>query len=372
MLKSKWTVISAIVGLVISAAALFMQPPLVWAGGAGVLAQPDQAMRDNTDRLIVKLRDKQAAQAQSLNPAQVKSLSTAAGVDLIHFRAMSGDAQVFKLPQRLSIAEVEAIARQLSTDPQVEYAEPDRMMRPLLFPDDPEYANQWHYFSNVAQAPHAATAGGANLPGAWDITTGSASIVVAVIDTGLRPHADIDSNILDGTGRVVPGYDFIIADGPAGACTGNACSANDGDGRDADPSDPGDWITAAEDAGTAAGGFFTGCANPAAGGQVSNSSWHGTHVAGTIGAQGNNAIGVAGINWSSRILPVRVLGKCGGYTSDIVDGSRWAAGLAVAGVPANANPAKVLNLSLGGSGTCSVAYQNAFDAIVAAGAVVVV
>ena len=88
-------------------------------------------------------------------------------------------------------------------------------------------------------------------------------------------------------------------------------------------------------------GYFLGCG-------VSDSSWHGTHVAGTIAANSNNGQGVAGINWNARILPVRVLGKCGGYNSDISDGIRWAAGLSVAGVPANANPARVINLSLGG------------------------
>src|SRR4030042_5320443 len=112
---------------------------------------------------------------------------------------------------------------------------------------------------------------------------------------------------------------------------------DDGGGRGGDPSDPGDWITSAE----SASGFFAGC-------YPGNSSWHGTHTAGTIGASGNNSLGVAGIDWNTKILPVRVLGKCGGDTSDIVDGMRWAAGLTVSGAPANANPAKVISISLGG------------------------
>jgi serine protease len=95
-------------------------------------------------------------------------------------------------------------------------------------------------------------------------------------------------------------------------------------------------------------------------------------VAGTIGAASNNNSGVAGVNWNSMIQPVRVLGKCGGYESDIIDGSRWAAGLPVTGVPNNTTPAKVLNLSLGGGGPCSTAAQNAINALVAAGAVFVV
>ena len=168
--------------------------------------------------------------------------------------------------------------------------------------------------------------------------------MVAVIDTGYRPHADL-------TGRFVQGYDFIW----------DPEVANDGDGRDADARDPGDWITSAD----AASVTFAGC-------PVENSSWHGTHVAGTIAANTNNGVGVAGVNWQAKILPVRVLGKCGGYTSDIVDGMRWAAGLTVSGVPANANPAKVLNISLGGSGTCSMAEQSAVNDINATGAVIVV
>ena len=142
---------------------------------------------------------------------------------------------------------------------------------------------------------------------------------MAVIDTGIRPHADL-------SGRTVPGYDFIA----------DTFVANDGNGRDADASDPGDWYAANQ------------CAPGVPG---TSSSWHGTHVAGTIGAASDNGSDVAGINWNAKILPVRVLGRCGGYLSDIIDGMRWAAGLAVPGVPPNPNPAGVLNLSLGGPGS---------------------
>ena len=172
------------------------------------------------------------------------------------------------------------------------------------------------------------------------ITTGSPRSGWLVIDTGITDHPDL-------AGRWVGGYDFI-ADVP---------TANDGNGRDSDPHDPGDWVTA----------NMCGLGEPA-----ENSTWHGTHVAGTIGAASNNGIGVTGINWVSPIVPVRVLGRCGGFTSDIVDGMRWSAGLTVSGVPANANPAKILNLSLGGSGACGASYQNAINAINAVGAIVVI
>jgi subtilisin family serine protease len=293
-----------------------------------------------TDQIIVKYRALMAQQ-EAFNPASTAAmdrLSEAAGVPLTYEREMSGDAQVLGLPTRMPLGEVQAIADSLSALPEVEYAEPDAIMVPMLTPNDPQYPNQWHYF-----APGAGHYG-INAPAAWDITTGSPSVVVAVIDTGITNHADL-------SGRTVPGYDFIS----------NSQIANDGGGRDSDPSDPGDWITAAE----SGSGFFAGC-------QVHNSSWHGTHTAGTIGAASNNGVGVAGVNWNSKILPVRVLGKCGNYTSDIADGMRWAAGLSVSGVPANANLAKVINMSLGGAGACDATYQSAVNAITAAGTTVVV
>ena len=152
----------------------------------------------------------------------------------------------------------------------------------------------------------------------------------------------------------MPGYDFIA----------DVATANDGDGRDANAQDPGDWVTATEN--STVGGQFYGCG-------VSNSSWHGTHVSGIIAAQINNSIGITGIAPKIQILPVRVLGKCGGYDSDIIDGMRWAAGIAVTGVPANPYPAQVLNMSLGGtSTTCSSSYQSAVSDVIKAGKVIVI
>jgi len=287
-----------------------------------------------TDQIIIKYKPESKAFLLPAQADQMERLSNAAGVPLEYERAMSDDSHVLRLPGRLPLEQVQAIAAQLMALPEVQYAEPDQILYPDLTPNDPQYTNQWNYFE----------AWGIDLPAAWDITTGSSSIVVADIDTGITNHADL-------SGRTVAGYDFI--DDPQ--------VANDGDGRDSDPHDPGDWITSAE----SASGYFQGCA-------VTNSSWHGTFTAGQIGAIGNNGLGVAGINWNSKILPVRVLGKCGGYDSDIIDGMRWAAGLSVPGVPDNANPAKVLNLSLGGPGACDSTWQNAINAITAAGAVTVV
>lgn len=288
-----------------------------------------------TDQIILKYRSAEAARSLQVDaPAALQRLSAAADAPLGYVRAMTDDTHVLKLAERRPVAEVAALTDRLAKLPEVEYAHPDYILRPLLVPNDPQYTNQWHYKGTY----------GIDAPAAWDITTGSTEIVVAVIDTGILNHADL-------AGRTLPGYDFI----------NDTLVANDGGGRDADPSDPGDWITSAENA----SGYFAGCG-------ASDSSWHGSHVAGTIGAASNNNFGVAGINWVSKILPVRVLGKCGGYDSDILDGMKWAAGLSVTGVPANPNPAKVINLSLGGSGACDATQQSVINSIVAAGTTVVV
>jgi serine protease len=292
-----------------------------------------------TDQIILKYKAP-AATGGAISPAsamEMQRLSDAAGVPVTYVREMSGDALVLGLPSRIPLDDVQAIADRLSALPEVEYAEPDAIVQPTLTPSDPRYSEQWHYF-----APGSGNYG-INAPAAWDLTTGSATIVVAVIDTGITNHIEL-------VGRTVPGYDFIT----------DSQVANDGDGRDSNPSDPGDWITAAE----SSAGYFADCL-------VTDSTWHGTHTAGTIGAASNNGVGVAGINWNSRILPVRVLGKCGGYDSDIADGMRWSAGLPVSGVPINTNPAQVLNVSLGGLGTCSTTFQNAINEILAAGKTIV-
>jgi serine protease len=290
------------------------------------------------DQIIVRFRDVEILPAAVDRTAQIDALSQAAGVTLSYVREMSGEAIVIKLPDFKNTQDVRAIAERLSALPAVEFAEPDLILQPQLTPNDPRYPEQWHYFT-----PSAGNYG-INLPPAWDMTTGTSNVVVAVIDTGFRPHADL-------TGRIVAGYDFIS----------NVAVANDGNGRDADASDPGDWITPAENA----SGPFAGCG-------ARNSSWHGTHVAGTIGANSNNGLGVSGVNWQARILPVRVLGKCGGATSDIADAIRWAAGLSVPGVPANTNPARVINMSLGGRSSCGSAMQSAINSAVNAGTTVVV
>ncbi|MFQ6021843.1 MAG: S8 family serine peptidase [Acidiferrobacterales bacterium] len=331
------------------------QSVLIFAGGKESGISSGQEFSNYTNRLIVKLRGSKAdAQTRAMAPARVHALSTVARATLSHFRAMAGGTQVLKLPHRMTVTEAAAIAERLAADPDVEYAEPDRIVRPAAHlmapPDDPLFLNhnQWHHLDPATEV------GGINLPDAWNTTMGDANIVVAIIDTGLLPHTDIDGDILDTEGRVVPGYDFVSED-----LGGGFFMAKDNDGRDNDPTDPGDGVVAND--------CFVGS-------RAEPSTWHGTHVAGTVGALTHNGVGVAGINWNSRILPVRVLGRCGGFASDIIDGMLWAAGFSVTGIAdiPSADEADVLNLSLRGIGTCGPTMQSAVDQIVAAGKVVVV
>ncbi len=270
---------------------------------------------------------------------RANQLSAELGVNLEFKRAMSGGADVLILKPsansfgRSTAPNLNTLVEQLNARVDVEFAEVDAWIVPYATPNDTAYNTQWHYYE---------AAGGMNLPTAWDTTTGSSGVTVAVLDTGYRPHADL-------AGNVIGQYDMISS---------TAVSV-DGDGRDANAQDPGDFI-AAGDCGV--------------GSDASDSSWHGTHVAGTIAAVSNNNSDVAGVAWDVGLVPVRVLGKCGGSLSDIADGIRWAAGLSVTGVPANPNPADVINMSLGSGspGTCTSTYQDAIDAAVNAGATVVV
>ena len=215
----------------------------------------------------------------------------------------------------LNVAQTLELASELSARPDVLYAEPNALRYALKTPNDPFYGLQWHYPA-------------INLPNAWDIEDGTSNpVTVAVIDTGSIPHPDLSAVF-------VGGYDFVS----------DPQNGGDGDGRDADATDLGQ-----------------------------ESGYHGAHVAGTVAASTNNGVGLSGVSWGAKILPVRVLGVTGGgSTADIVDASLWAGGLSVAGTPTNPNPAKILNLSLGGEGPCSGLEQDAFNDLKANGVVVVI
>ena len=294
-----------------------------------------------TDRIIVKYKDsmpaaKGVAKAAAMSGERKARLDRAGqqfGMTVRESHTISTGAHVFKLNGKRGLKDVQALAAEMmARDPSIEYAEPDRIMTHMATANDPMYSQQWHYTD---------TTGGLRLPTAWDKSTGS-GVVVAVIDTGYRPHADL-------SGQILQGYDFI----------GDTFVSNDGNGRDSDASDPGDAIAVGE----CGGGQPT---------RAQNSSWHGTHVAGTVAARTNNSLGVAGVAYNAKIVPARVLGKCGGYTSDIADAITWTSGGAVSGVPTNANKARVLNLSLGGGGACDSTTQAAINGARSRGAVVVV
>lgn len=283
------------------------------------------------------------AETFTMLAARANSLAGRTGLTLAAGRALHAHAQVVTA-RGISAAD---LAARLAQEPDVEYAVIDYRRRHFALPADPLYAQgppvtgstggpvagQWYL-----HAPSATLVSGINAAGAWDLTTGSADIVVAVLDTGVRPeHPDLN-------GRLLPGYNMVS----------DIATGNDGGGRDADASDPGDWVTATESNDPSSP--FYQC-------DASDSSWHGTMTTSLVGAASNNAVGMAGVAWGVRLLPVRVLGKCGGYDSDIIAGMQWAAGLPVPGVPLNPSPARVINMSLGSTEPCPQSYIDAINSI---------
>jgi serine protease len=299
--------------------------------------------------VIVKLKENTPVQP-------VEDTARRLGLQMARSQTSKGGEFVYRLPPATIGALSEsnqtertlAAVKEFQSRPDVEYAQPNFRVQISRTPNDSSYGAQWHYFSRGSGAGQAP--GGIGLPQEWDVTVGpqdkTKQIVVAVIDTGILPdHEDIA-----GSEHFVGGFDMVS----------DRAMANDGDGRDNNPTDPGDAVAANE------------CG---AGSRAFPSSWHGTHVAGIIGVgKTDNNLGIAGVNWNVKVVAVRVLGKCGGTIADINDGIRWAAGLQVPGAAINVNPAKVINMSLGGEGACSQspATQSAINDAVQAGAVVVV
>jgi len=296
-------------------------------GTAPVLQIGD--MNEQFTRYIVRWRDGSPTRTgRGAIDLELSRVSAELQREVVSVRELATGAELIEVGGKPASGEAALkIMQAFARNPDVEYVEPDAIMTIAQFnPNDPSYPSQWHYFEATA---------GMRLPNAWTIGTGS-GVTVAVLDTGSAPHPDLDSN-------TVAGYDFVS----------NATNARDGNGRDNNPNDQGDWTT--------------GQCGPA-----SNSSWHGTHVAGTVGAVTNNGVGVAGVAFGARIQHVRVLAACGGSLSDIADGIVWAAGGSVSGIPANPTPSRVINMSLGGGGACGSTYQAAIDTAVSRGAIVVV
>lgn len=282
--------------------------------------------------------------------SEVKSVDDLFKIKTNYVRTTAQKATVVTVSSKLTVEQAEKYMAALSSNPSVESVEPDLLRRSTarrqatstlakaatalktqaaVTPNDTLYPQQWNLHD----------AKGISTPEAWATTQGS-GVTVAVIDSGIVKHPDLDANVL-------PGYDFIT----------EPSIARDGNGRDADPTDQGNW----EEAGVCA-----------ADSEASESNWHGTHVAGSIAAIMNNKRGIAGVAPNAKILPLRALGMCGGYDSDIADAMVWAAGGTVEGVPANTHPAQIINLSLGGEGTCPATYSKAIAEVNKRGAILVV
>ncbi|SDH87189.1 serine protease [Arthrobacter subterraneus] len=309
---------------------------LLAAPAAGALSEPAQVPIDESvaapsradaggtqpaDRFIVKFRQDPAAAPGSRGNAYGR-VAKELGIPVRELKETAGGAVVVEATGDVSSQAADAVVGVLNAHPDVEYAEIDVLLHPLATPNDQYYQHQWNLHEDTA---------GLRTPGAWDRSTGLGQ-TIAILDTGITEHSDLAANVL-------PGYDFI----------GDPALAADGNGRDPNPSDPGD-----------------ACASDG-----SRSSWHGTHVAGTAGAVGNNSKGVVGVAYGAKLLPLRVIGACGGRLSDTVDAVRWAVGGIVSGAPLNLTPARVINMSLGAEAVCQASMQSAIDFAVQRGSVVI-
>jgi len=318
-------------------------------------------------RVIVKLKADspllrgRLPSATDEHARRARTLGDRVGVAMTAGRGIADRVQVVMARGMTSAA----LARRLARERDVEYAVADGRKHRVSAPNDSLYAaggpagpaaGQWYL-----RAPSGAVQSSIDVETAWNYSTGVPGTIVAVLDTGVRyDHPDLLA--ASAGGKLLPGYDMISYSNVA----------NDNSSRDPDATDPGDWVTTAE-ANNSNGVFYQcGTFNSATGQyEGEDSSWHGTQVSGIIAAITNNATGMASVGPNLRVLPVRVLGKCGGYDSDIVAAMRWAAGLPVPGVSMNGNAARVINMSLGGAGECSQAYLDAVAEITAVGTVIV-
>lgn len=299
---------------------------------------------ESFDSFIVHYRDdaapgveKSAAGTRVIKQldADLSRASKALGYHARHERRLATGGHLVRLNSGKKLAGIEAdlYMAELAVNPDIVSIEPNTRQTIRLMPNDPFFRQGQQWGLNSAE-------GGINASTAWDQSTGS-GIVIAIVDTGSTPHPDLDA-------QTVAGYDFISS----------TETARDNDGRDADPSDEGDWFEEGD------------C--PSRPDESQNSSWHGTHVAGIAAAQTNNGTGVAGVAFNAKVQHVRALGRCGGSLADIAEAIVWASGGSVPGIPANATPARVINLSLGGEGSCGTTYQNAINQARNRGSVVIV
>jgi serine protease len=338
-----------------------------------------RATPENAAIKMVKVRSR--AQAIEITQAQtsqtdVVNLALRTGIAMAASRQVTPSMHVMLLPASLYGAELTAALAQLRADPSVEFADIDQRRYAHSLPNDPLFTpsanatGQWYMLTPSSVTGDLAATDAVS---AWGMTQGSTGTVIADVDNGIRfDHPDLLRAGFGG--RLLPGYDFVNEDinRTNSAQLGTFLAANDGDGWDPDPTDPGDWVSSADMMNTT---VFppTDCGDPNSSpvDGPTNSSWHGTRVVGVLGAITNNSVGIAGMTWNPYILPVRALGKCGGFDSDIMAGMEWAAGMHLNNVPDNPYPADIINLSLGGSGSCPSGYQSIISQLIAMGVLVV-
>jgi serine protease len=327
----------------------------------GAFLDAARAEEAPSDRIIVQW--KREATSDAVRAAGLREVEERAGLRLQRLRTVGGRMEVLRIDAGVDAA---AALRALRASAAVDFAVPDRRVRAhAVQPNDPLFAQQWYLGAAQIAATRASTA--------WDVTLGgtpqASPVVVAIIDTGVRPeHPDL--GWASAGGKLLPGYDFVSSDKASVFST-----ANDGDGWDEDPTDPGDFLSA----GDLQSDLYKGkkCGGGDSQEEPTNSSWHGTRVAGLIAAGSDNGEGITGTGYHVRVVPVRALGKCGGYDSDVMAAMYWAAGLSIpssllSGAPApNANPARIINMSLGGVGECNAAYQQVTRDVTAAGTLIV-
>jgi serine protease len=345
-----------------------------------------KATSENAVSQSIKLRARvevvRVTQAQT-SAADVEDLRHRTGIAMAGSRQITPSMHVLFLQNTLYGADVGAVLAQLRADPTVAFADVDERRYPhAITPDDPLFVatggatGQWYMQTPTAGGDAAAT----DAVSAWGITEGSSGTVIADVDSGiLFNHPDLLRAGFGG--RLLPGYDFVSEDLDRTNSNplGSFLIANDGDGYDPDPSDPGDWVSTADMTNSPVVFPPADCGDPNSTpvDGPSNSSWHGTRVMGVLGAITNNGIGIAGMTWNPYLLPVRALGKCGGFDSDIIAGIQWSAGMTVIDpatgnpVPSNPYPADIINLSLGGSGSCLSDYQNLLAQLEGMGVLVV-
>lgn len=306
-------------------------------------SQSNQSATTITDRFILKLKNsvelsaKPTVRRLEKESELLNDILQTNRLEATWLRAGTLGTHVLKWGSNLRPSDRESSLHRIKSDPRVEFAEADLQMKGMALPNDVSFGSQWALQSTANRA-------GARFDKAWDLVKGSSDVIVAVVDTGVR----FDTPEL--SGRLLAGYDFIS----------EVLTANDGDGRDPDPSDMGDWVSESDKTKS----IFSDC-------PVSSSTWHGTFISGQIAGVTQNLQGISAGDWNAKILPVRVSGKCRAFASDMYDGMLWSAGVEVPGAPVNTTPASIINVSLGAPVSCSSLAQSVVNRIKGMGALLV-